>query len=103
MKHLALYFCLTFIIMSVANYTITALIMPKITVKPIILVAPCDVAPQPEDTMPPPPMFNTTKHQVKILEEVTCKDGTSIVFKQDGREWGLDFLTPHELDSLKAL
>lgn len=105
MKKLLIYCVLCWIIL-IGTVVITMVIVANHihlinTAKPIILVEPCDVPP--EDTLPSPPIFNTTKHQVKILEEVTSEHGTSVVFRQNGKEYGLDFLTRHELDSLKRL
>lgn len=43
-------------------------------------------------------------HAVHITRSITDDRGlTSLQFTQDGREWGLDYLTKHELDSLKAI
>lgn len=43
-------------------------------------------------------------HAVTITKESTDERGlTSIQFTQDGKEWGLDYLTKRELDSIKAI
>lgn len=43
-------------------------------------------------------------HKVTIIKSITDIRGlTSIQFTQDGRDWGLDYLTKRELDSLKAI
>lgn len=43
-------------------------------------------------------------HAIKILKMIRDNRGfTSIIFMQNYKIWGLDFLTKHELDSLKRL
>ncbi len=43
-------------------------------------------------------------HAVHIQKQITDSRGlTSVWFTENGKEWALDFLTKHELDSLKAL
>lgn len=38
----------------------------------------------------------------RITKQITDERGlTSVQFIQDGKEWGLDYLTKNELDSLK--
>lgn len=41
----------------------------------------------------------------KIIKQITDDRGlTSVIFIQDGKEWGLDYLTRYQVDSLtKAL
>lgn len=42
--------------------------------------------------------------RVTITKSYTDERGlTSVQFIQDGKEWGLDYLTARELDSLKAI
>lgn len=39
-----------------------------------------------------------------IIKTITDEHGlTSVVYRQNGQEWGLDYLTPKELDSLKQV
>jgi len=46
----------------------------------------------------------TRSHRVTITDSVTDERGlTSVIFTQDGQEYALDYLTKHELDSLKAI
>lgn len=49
-------------------------------------------------------LFSCTKtnsHRVKIIQTWVDDRGlTSVIFNQDGKIWGLDYLTAHELDSL---
>lgn len=46
----------------------------------------------------------TPSHKVTITQAtVDCHGYTSVIFVQDGKEWGLDYLTRQELDSLKAI
>lgn len=48
--------------------------------------------------------FLTPSHAVHITRQTTDDRGlTSLQFTQDGREWGLDYCTPQEIDSLKAI
>jgi len=43
-------------------------------------------------------------HKVRvILEDCDDRGLTSVLFTQDGKEWGLDYLTKQQLDSLKAI
>ena len=43
-------------------------------------------------------------HAVTIIRSNTDERGlTCIEFTQDGKEWALDFITKHELDSLKSI
>lgn len=55
-----------------------------------------------------PEVFYHATHErparVIITQSVTDERGlTSVQFIQDGKEWGLDYLTPQELDSLKNI
>ncbi len=43
-------------------------------------------------------------HSVHITRQVTDERGlTSLQFTQDGEDWGLDYCTKKEIDSLKAI
>ncbi len=43
-------------------------------------------------------------HAVHITRQITDERGlTSLQFAQDGKEWGLDYLTKQELDSLTSI
>jgi hypothetical protein len=43
-------------------------------------------------------------HKVRItLEDCDDRGLTSVLFVQDGKEWGLDYLTKQQLDSFKAI
>lgn len=45
--------------------------------------------------------FLTPSHAVHITRQITDDLGlTSLQFTQDGREWGLDYCIPQEIDSL---
>lgn len=48
-------------------------------------------------------LHNQGDHAVRIIKSVEEDCLTSVIFIQDGKTWGLDYLTPHELDSLKAI
>lgn len=43
-------------------------------------------------------------HAIHITKQITDdRNLTSIQFTQDGKQWGLDYLTPRELDSIKNI
>lgn len=48
-------------------------------------------------------IHNQGDHAVRIIKSVEEDCLTSVIFVQDGKVWGLDYLTPRELDSLKAI